>query len=296
MINYVVSRQHAYTIAPFIQTEFPHLSNLIKIRTYDKLLPRNVVAPGIHIFTDFDRLPPRQVGRAGQIADFLRNGLGDRAVVNHPCEVVGRFELIEAMKARGNQFTAFRAEDIKTGIAPRFPVFLRRDKFHQGSISGLLRDWDQLLTTIDLAAHDIPISDIRIVEFCDTRDAETGLFTKYSAHHIGGRIIPDHIIFSKKWMLRRSDIVTPELVERELNYVRTNPHEKEIKEIFDFAKVDYGRIDYSFSAKDGSMQVWEININPDLSRPAQEVRMPSFKIVSSNIIDSFKAMASGFDS
>jgi hypothetical protein len=294
MINYVVSWQHAYTIAPFIRTEFPHLSSLIKIRTYEELLPRNVVAPGLHIFTDFDRLSAKEVGRASQIADFVRNGLGDQAVVNHPREVLGRFELIEAMKAQGNQFSAFRADEIKTGISPRFPVFLRRDKSHQGSISGLLHDWDQLLTTIDLAAHDIPISDIRVVEFCDTRDAETGLFTKYSAHHIGGKIIPDHVIFSKKWMLRRSDIVTPDLVEKELDYVLNNPHEHEIKKIFEIANIGYGRIDYSFSATDGSMQVWEININPDLSRPAQEERMKSFRIVSSNIIAAFEAMSSSF--
>jgi hypothetical protein len=291
MINYVVSRQHAYTIAPFIQTEFPQLSGLIKIRTYEQLLPRGAVVPGLYIFTDFDRLSVRDADRAAQIADFLRNGLGDQAVVNHPREVMGRFELIEAMKARGNQFSAFRADDIKTGISPRFPVFLRRDKSHQGSISGLLRDWDQLLATIDLAARDIPIRDIRIVEFCDTRDAETGFFVKYSSHYIDGRIIPDHVIFSKKWMLRRSDIVTPDLIERELDYISTNPHERQLKEIFILAKIDYGRIDYSLSTTDGSMQVWEININPDLSRPAQETRMKAFGIVSSNIISAFQSMA-----
>lgn len=289
-INYVVTRQHGYTIAPFIRSEFPQLSSLIKIRTYDQLLPRKVVVPGLYIFTDFDRLPVSEANRASQIADFLRNGLGDRAVVNHPREVMDRFELIEALKARGNQFSAFRADDIKTGISPRFPVFLRRDKSHQGAISGLLHDWDQLLATIDLAAQDIPVSEIRIVEFCDTRDAETGLFVKYSSHYIGGNIIPDHIIFSKKWMLRRSDIVTPNLIRRELDYVTRNPHARQLKEIFKLARVDYGRIDYSFSATDGSMQVWEININPDLSRPAQESRMKSFEIVSSNIIRAFENM------
>lgn len=289
-INYVVGRQHAYTIAPFIHTEFPQLSNLIKIRTYEQLLTCNVVVPGLHIFTDFDRLSARDTGRASQIADFLRTGLGERAVVNHPREVMGRFELIEAMKARGNGFSAFRADDIKTGIAPRFPVFLRRDKSHQGSISGLLHDWDQLLATIDLAAADIPTSEIRIVEFCDTRETDTGLFVKYSSHYINGKVIPDHVIFSKKWMLRRSDIVTPDIIDRELEYIYDNPHEKELKEIFDLSNIDYGRIDYSFSTADGTMQVWEININPDLSRPSQESRMKLFGIVSCNIIDAFKGM------
>jgi hypothetical protein len=54
------------------------------------------------------------------------------------------------------------------------------------------------------------------------------------------------------------------MAEEELAYVRTNPHEEELREIFAIARTDYGRIDYSL--KDGRVQPWEINLNPTIGR------------------------------
>ena len=100
-----------------------------------------------------------------------------------------------------------------------------------------------------------------IEEFCDTRDA-SGLYRKYSAFAIGERIVPRHVFFSRDWLLKAPQLVAQELVAEELAYVRDNPHEAALREIFALARITYGRIDYAL--KDGRVQVWEINTNPQL--------------------------------
>ena len=58
---------------------------------------------------------------------------------------------------------------------------------------------------------------------------------------------------------------TPEVLERERRYVETNPHEREIREIFRLARIDYGNIDYSILGD--RLHVWEINTNPNILSP-----------------------------
>jgi hypothetical protein len=50
------------------------------------------------------------------------------------------------------------------------------------------------------------------------------------------------------------------LLREEQDYLATNPHERQLREIFALARIEYGRIDYSF--RGDAMQVWEINTNP----------------------------------
>jgi hypothetical protein len=54
------------------------------------------------------------------------------------------------------------------------------------------------------------------------------------------------------------------MAREELDYVRDNPHEAELREIFRIANIDYGRIDYALL--DGRVQTWEINNNPTIGR------------------------------
>jgi hypothetical protein len=54
------------------------------------------------------------------------------------------------------------------------------------------------------------------------------------------------------------------MAEEEGDYVLTNPHGAVLRELFDLAKVGYGRIDYA--VKDGRIQTWEMNLNPTIGR------------------------------
>ena len=55
---------------------------------------------------------------------------------------------------------------------------------------------------------------------------------------------------------------SPEVLEKERRYIETNPHERELREIFRRARIDYGKIDYAMLGD--RLQIWEINTNPNV--------------------------------
>ena len=74
------------------------------------------------------------------------------------------------------------------------------------------------------------------------------------------RILPRHLFFSRHWVVKDWSVLDDALLREEQQYLATNPHERQLREIFAAARIEYGRIDYSL--RDGEMQVWEINTNP----------------------------------
>jgi hypothetical protein len=105
----------------------------------------------------------------------------------------------------------------------------------------------------------IPTDDLLIVEYCQTAD-ERGMFRKYSAFCLAGKIIPRHLLHGGNWMLKTPDVITAETVAEERVYQTGNPHERQVGEIFKLANIDYGRIDYSLCGE--RIVTWEINTNP----------------------------------
>jgi len=51
-------------------------------------------------------------------------------------------------------------------------------------------------------------------------------------------------------------------LDEEMHYLQSNPHQAELRRIFDLANIRFGRIDYAVA--DRCIQVWEINTNPRL--------------------------------
>jgi hypothetical protein len=86
---------------------------------------------------------------------------------------------------------------------------------------------------------------------------------------VGDRIIPKNLEVSRDWMIkhsRREYSRTLLLEERE--YLVGNPHERSLREIFEIAGAQYGRIDYAM--KDGRVVTWEINYHPTIGRGLRE--------------------------
>jgi hypothetical protein len=108
------------------------------------------------------------------------------------------------------------------------------------------------------------LKNLLIVEFCNTAD-EIGFFRKYAAFIVGKRVIPRSLNYGRRWMLKhsRTEFTMP-MIEEELEYVSTNPHQQQLREIFALAQVEYGRIDYAI--KDNKVQTWEINLLPTIGR------------------------------
>jgi hypothetical protein len=258
----------------------------VAYETLPTILPR-----GTYIFADLERLSSAQATLAAEVwAQLAAAGDGVR-LLNHPVKAARRLTLLRRLHEAGwNTFRAFRATDQPADL--RFPVFVRRESEHTGSLTGLLRDQaevDNAIVRLLLAGAEA--DDILVIEFCDT--SQDRLFRKYAAFRVGDRIIPRHIVFSSKWVLKGADLLDAAKLREERDYLESNPHEKDLREIFECAEIDYGRVDYGLL--DGRVQVWEINSNPGVMLPPDKYKreqLPNLEIFAARIREAFEAIDS----
>jgi hypothetical protein len=259
---YLVTQMHGYTMRLFIDSWGRDCASRITVLPYENLIWSDMLKPGTYIFSDIERLTDKERGTAAKVWDELsRAGTGVR-LLNHPMRSIGRYELLRTLDERGfNQFTVYRATERQT--VKQFPLFLRGENDHSGSLTPLLQTPDDLDAAITKTARRGQARQSRlIVEFCDTSDV-SGVFRKYSAFIVGERIIPRHIFFSRNWMVKLPDLICESKVSEELRYLEDNPHESDLREVFRLAQINYGRIDYGML--NGKPQIWEINTNPMLA-------------------------------
>lgn len=260
MITYLVGTGYGWGMTGFITDWAPSLASRLRVLEYPEVFSLQRLDSGTYIFVDIDVVPARQRAAAVELWTQLQRA-GDRVrLLNDPSLMLRRFELLEALNAAGiNRFRAYRVEDRRA--IERYPVFLKREDAHSGSLSRLLESPAEVDRAIVRAViRGVPAERIIIVEFCDTADAN-GLYRKYGAFSVAGRILPRHMFATTNWTVREATRNTPlGLLEEERRYVAGNPHEEQIARVFEIANIDYGRIDYSLLGD--SIQVWEININP----------------------------------
>lgn len=288
MIYYLTTESHTKPISVWL-SYFSHLwSGRFKILTYENL--NGSLTPGTFIFADYERLNRRLANRARIVhRNAVRAGC---PVLNHPTKSLRRYDL---QKRLSNAFRVFRSNEIPEDLS--FPVFLRKENDHRGSLTPLLHNW--LFLGKGLEAH----PDSLVVEYVDTSD-HRGIYRKYGAMRIGERIVPRHIYYNKSWLVKDTDydgisrdLVHDEFVKEEMEYVRSTGHRDQLYSLFDLAQVKYGRIDYSFL--EGVVQVWEVNSNPALLPFAladEMQRGPIIKFTSQMINDALQLLdAEGAD-
>ena len=146
-----------------------------------------------------------------------------------------------------------------------FPVFLRGDLDHNGSLSPLLHTRRELVgALVKVLYNGYHLRDLIVVEYSDTVDA-SGIFRKYSAFIVGDRVLPHTLMHNNNWITKSNGrLINATTAREEIDYVRNNPHDSWLRETFALAKIRYGRIDYGL--RDGEPQVWEINTNPTIIR------------------------------
>jgi len=235
----------------------------IAIVSYEQLLETKILDPGVYVFTTFDEVEPAMRRFIDALTDQLRGSRGMR-ILNDPARVTLRFDLHSVLSRAGlNEFRSWRAGDDMRAV--RYPVFIRTERAHDGAFSPLLSSAAEVETWIGRAlALGKQLDDLMVVEFCDTADAGR-TYRKYGAFNVDGRIIPRSLNYGREWMLKfGANEFSREMVEDELAYVSTNPHEEQLHEIFRIAAIDYGRIDYSML--NDRVQTWEINTNPTIGR------------------------------
>jgi len=250
MICFLVRERHTYTLTRWIDHYASQLAGRIRMLAYEDLNGR--LPAGTYVFGDVERLGPWRAARAARA--WKRMHAAGFPLLNHPLHSLRRYDLLRALD---NDFRVFRAGEKAPDL--RFPVFLRRESGHKGSLTPLLH------SAADLETARRKHPDALLVEFADTSDEE-GIYRKYSVFRIGEHLIPRHTLFSKDWVVKQPDVVEDRHLEEEAVYLRENPHAKELRQIFERAGIEYGRIDYG--VKDGRIQVWEINTNPTLKTTA----------------------------
>jgi hypothetical protein len=213
---------------------------------------------GHYIFADYDRLSPSDATRAAVLWQTLHNRPGTR-LLNHPTRSMSRYELLRTLYERGiNSFDVYRLTEARW--PRRYPVILRTESGHDGNKFPLLHSRSELDAALAMVyEHGQSRDDILLVEFCDSSDTE-GLYHRYTAFCIAGRVVPKSLYFANDWLVRRGELAEEEMMAEEWAYLRDNPHERGIRQVFELAHIDYGRIDYALL--EGRIQVWEINSNP----------------------------------
>ena len=292
MIHYLVTRDRAYIMKGYLRTWGAMLRKKICVHAYEEAASLTNLSSGggVWIFADLERLSDRQL----EVAESLARRVGYPYVLNRPAHYVRRFSLLRRLARDGSNDFQVWCPGEALGNKIHFPVFIREENDHTGSLTRLLhsqRDID--IAVAQLLFRGFRLNALMLIEFCETASDE-GLYRKYAAFRVGDRIIPRHLIFSRNWVLKKPDLVAEELVHEETQYLQDNPHEARLREIFELSGIEYGRIDYSL--RDGRIQTWEINTNPLVvahRRRYSHRQLPNQRLFARRIAAAFTAMDCG---
>jgi len=268
------------------------LARCLRVDTYQSLLVRRHAPAATYVFTDFERVPPADKEGVVGLWDALRQS-GSAHLVNDPRRVQLRFQLLRGLFEQGvNDFNVYRADEDLSVV--RFPVFVRCEHDHGGPRTELLttrRALDDALGR--LRANRAWRSQLLVTE-CSAGAGDDGLFRKYGALLIDGRVVPWHVIASRTWLVKGgSRVMNDRMREEQRQYIADNPHADRVLDAFAAARIEYGRIDYG--VVDGRLRVYEINTNPAIGgarrRARTRERRRKTDAAVSQLVEAFTALA-----
>lgn len=300
MIFYLVFKPFSYTINNYLTSWGKPLTNQVNILPYELLFKAKSLPTGTYIFSDIERLNPQQAEIATQVWQDLSQAGNAVRLLNHPTQSMRRYELLRTLYEHGlNKANIYKLTECR--MPQNFPVFIRGENDHDGSRTSLLVSSEELEKAIQEIFQTGKSRENKVItEFCDTSD-DQGIFRKYSAMIVGDKVIPRHVFFGKKWMLKAPKFLDESLILEEQKYVENNPHEVELSKIFKLARIQYGRVDYGLL--NGTIQVWEINTNPmtlsDSDRTREGLhrkRIPVHDLFAQKLNSALQAIDSNSDS
>jgi hypothetical protein len=277
MVTYLSRWDHAYTLK-FLKHE-----KLFKSLSYDEVFSAKSLPSGTYVFTDLDRLGTWELELAAIVYRVLKQA--GAHVINDPAKARTRYSLLKTLHREGvNAFQVYRPS---LGEWPeRYPVFVRRDHFHSGVLSELIADEASLRETLDKISNDgIPESNVMVVEYAAEPTRE-GLFQKHAVYRIGDRFFRDLTVNQNHWMAKYGElgIAGDALYQEELDNMPHVPFLDTIRQVFEIANIEYGRVDFGIVA--GKPQFYEINTNPyvgfNLAKHPYPQRLESHSIFKDN--------------
>lgn len=272
MIFFVAPFGDTWELEDYLQTYGKDLLGRARVLTWDQIVTRQELPLGSYVFLAIDQMSATEKEIAAQCWEKLSQARPDITLINHPLQVLLRYDLLQlCFERKRNAFRVRRASDFLR--CHEFPVFLRREHDHNASLTGLLHSRKELaLAVAKSVCMGYRLRDLIVVQYCDTVDG-TGTFRKYSSFIVGGRILPHTLMHSDNWITKsHGRLIDADTAREELEYLQKNPHAEWLQETFALAKIRYGRIDYGLC--DGKPQVWEINTNPTIVRPVAAGPIP----------------------
>ncbi len=287
MIYFITKAKNSYGLISFLNTWGGNLKKQQKHLPIEKLVRKKKLFSGTYILTDFDVLSKSQIEILNRIYSEMNKYPQQFKILNHPAVSINRISFLNKLyKNQLNDFRCFPSTELPKDII--FPVFIRKGIGHDGKITDLITTHKKLKELIEkFEAEGFTRSNLLVTEFIDTSD-NNGIFRKYSAFLVDDIIVPRHIFFSIKWMIKSADITNKAFIEEELNYIKSNPHEEELKKIFAFAGMKYGRIDYAVT--NNKLVIWEINSNPMIASSSslkKSKRKPIHDIFAEKFVSAF---------
>ena len=262
MIHFVTTGPHGTTLEFLI----PRLGRTrCRDWCYDDIFRRKKLPSGSWIFTDHERLSAYELTLAARVAFHLERG-GAR-VLNHPARVLGRYDLLRALKAEGiNDFSAWRAETFPKPDS--FPVFIRNEYDHRLPKPPLIPDQPTL--DAELAARQqagYPLIGKLVIQYAG-EEVSPGVWQRLQTYHIAGETIAHTNVVDFSWVVKdvrdkkrlESHPMFDRFIANEHAFISQNLYADVIRRAFELAKIDYGRAD--FAIVNGKPQIYEINTNP----------------------------------
>jgi len=262
MIYALASRRGAFGIGDYLKTDGIAVAPLVTVLTYEQVFEEGLLPLGAYLFTGLDALTRTETELVVAARHALAAASPSTLRLNDPTRWLRRGALLQAAFDAGiNTFRATRATDID--VHRRFPVFLRSESEHTGSLSPLLHDHRAVnRAVLHALIRGYRLRDLLIVEYCHTADPD-GIFGKYAAMVIGPHIVPRALTLSREWVTKFDGRLDDRrAADADLQYVEDNPHERWLRRVGELAGVEYGRIDYAM--RDGRPQLWEVNTNPTI--------------------------------
>jgi hypothetical protein len=291
MLYYVTRELHAYTIERLLDTlqdSWLPRPDFIRTATYETLFALRCAPIANYVFTDLDRLTGFEIDAATEIAKGLVAADPSVRISNWPNRPAGRYTLLRRLYEAGlNSFNVWRLDEER--VPDAFPVFIRREQDALGPESALLHTEAEFRAEVArLRAEGKSLTGRIAVQYLSARD-DRSRHRKYGAFRFGDRIVPQHLMVSDTWVVKRDlTELGSQLIEEERNYIVENPHAEQLLKIFDLAEIDFGRVDYC--VPDGRVEVFEINTNPQFPRAliTDDERMFRRKIVVEGIVAGFR--------
>lgn len=265
------------------------LDGIVRPMTYEQLFFTGRAPIGHVVFTDLDRLSRYERDIAASFARTLLEREPRARVLNAPDRVLDRVPLLRALKAAGvNDFSVWQ---LGLGERPTaFPVFIRPADGHSGPETRLLKDAASFARKLaGFEGKRLPLANRIAVQYAAEPSAD-GFFRKFGVFNIGGRLVPQHVMRGRRWMLKnRENRVSGATAKEELAFVRENPHKEVLERAFAVAGIDFGRVDYGLVG--GRPQIYEINTNPFFPRfEKEDLRTERRELIRERLIAAFEAI------